>query len=450
MATAAERHRAPLGTRRDDGAGMVDQGNLRGVVGGNPKGAVLANGDGDSHEVRLVSEGETSGAGPSLALRPSRGKQWTPARGVKRDEASVGSGNTVPFAHRSASKRRSDASGPLAIGIVIDRRSHQLLSLIFAAFASGCGAASMPDTAVGTLEMVESDLGPMQPARVVRVAVREGDTVTVGDTLAVFAIPTLDASQAQAEARLAAARESQSELSNGARKQELARAEAELQALEADVARTSADLQRIEPLATKGDVSKAALDAATASARASAARRDAARSSLGLLREGARSERRLAAAADVRGAAAAGAAIRATARDLVLIAPADGVVLSRNAEPGEVLSAGQSAVTIGQPARPWARIFVSQFVVPSLHVGDTLTAVLDRDSTVYRGRVVAIATKAEFTPRVALTDQERSDLLFGVKIEFADPANRLKAGLPVTVRLPPTAKAPAAPSSVGK
>ena len=57
-------------------------------------------------------------------------------------------------------------------------------------------------------------------------------------------------------------------------------------------------------------------------------------------------------------------------------------------------------------------------------------------ATAFRGRVAAIATKAEFTPRVALTEQERADLLFGVRIEFRDDTRRLHAGLPITVELP--------------
>jgi HlyD family secretion protein len=46
---------------------------------------------------------------------------------------------------------------------------------------------------------------------------------------------------------------------------------------------------------------------------------------------------------------------------------------------------------------------------------------------------VAINDKAEFTPRVALTEEERADLLFGVKVELADTTGVLKPGLPATV-----------------
>ncbi|MES2521297.1 MAG: HlyD family efflux transporter periplasmic adaptor subunit, partial [Gemmatimonadota bacterium] len=184
---------------------------------------------------------------------------------------------------------------------------------------------------------------------------------------------------------------------------------------------------------------RAALEAARAASRSSAERRGALREGLRLLQGGARVERRRAAQAEADAARAGADAMRASAGDLVMLAPMDGVVTSRHAEPGEVLGPGQSALTIGAPSRPWARVYVSQFVLQALSVGDTLVARLDGDTTTYRGRVVAIATKAEFTPRVALTDDERADLLFGVKLEFDDPDGRLKAGLPITVVLPPSA-----------
>lgn len=304
--------------------------------------------------------------------------------------------------------------------------------------ATACSRAAAPDTAVGTLEMVEVNVGPLQAARAVRVLVQEGDAVKAGDTLAVFSTPTLTSAMAQADARAAAAEDAARELASGARPAEIARAEKELQVAEADAARTAADLARLEPLAARGDVSRATLDAARAAAQATGARRDAAREALRLVREGARSERRQAAAAEARGARAAADGVRATANDLVLVSPVDGVVSSRNVEPGEVLAAGQSAVTVAQPSRPWARIYVSQFVLPRIKPGDTLAAHLDGDTTTFRGRVSAIATRAEFTPRVALTEQEREDLLFGIKVEFDGQGDRLRAGVPITVTLPPS------------
>jgi len=57
-------------------------------------------------------------------------------------------------------------------------------------------------------------------------------------------------------------------------------------------------------------------------------------------------------------------------------------------------------------------------------------AAIDRD---FGGTITSIKPNAEFTPRVALTERERADLVFGVKVEFADTTGMLKAGLPITV-----------------
>ena len=108
---------------------------------------------------------------------------------------------------------------------------------------------------------------------------------------------------------------------------------------------------------------------------------------------------------------------------------------ARLAEPGEVLPAGVPAITVGDERRPWVRVYVGQGILPTLKLGDTVTAVLDDfPDREFPGAIVALATKAEFTPRVALTERERADLLFGVKVQFVDTSAMLKPGVPVTVR----------------
>lgn len=315
--------------------------------------------------------------------------------------------------------------------------------LVLTAALGACQSAHADGTVVGTLEQVEVDVGPLQPARALRVLVDEGDAVTIGDTLVVFSTPNLAATGEQLEARAVAAARAAEELARGARPAEIARARAEAEAANAEAERAAADLSRLEPLAARGDISRQQLGAARAAVQVTASRRDAAREALRLVEEGARRERREAAAAEAQSARAAVDAWRATAGDLVLRAPVDGVVTSRHVEPGEVLGAGQSAISVGQPSRPWARVYVGSAVLSRLKVGDSVTAWLDGDSARFVGRVVSINTRAEFTPRVALTEQERADLLFGVKIEFAAPTSSsgatLRAGLPITVRLPTTA-----------
>ena len=55
----------------------------------------------------------------------------------------------------------------------------------------------------------------------------------------------------------------------------------------------------------------------------------------------------------------------------------------------------------------------------------------------FDGRVVEIATRAEFTPRAALTVEEQANLVFGVKVALAPTNGTLKAGLPAEAQILP-------------
>lgn len=305
-------------------------------------------------------------------------------------------------------------------------------------FACGCAGADQDSVvATGTLEVVEVDVAPITTARVMRVLVDDGDSVRVGDTVVILTQSTAQAVIEQGEAQVEASRAGLSELEHGARTAEIHRAEAELRAAESEATRTARDAERARALARTGTIPLQQRDAAEAAARQSAARRDGARQSLLLLQQGNRPERIAAAKAQVQGAQAGLSAVKATVGDLILLAPISGVVLSRNTQPGEIVTAGQSTVTLGEVHRPWVRVYVNARDIPSVAVGSTAHASLDGlPGRSFTGRVVAINSKAEFTPRVALTEDERADLTFGVKVEFADTTGALKPGLPVTVSIP--------------
>jgi HlyD family secretion protein len=306
---------------------------------------------------------------------------------------------------------------------------------------SGCARGDRDSIiATGTLEVIEIDVAPITTARVVRMLVDDGDSVRAGDTLAILVQPTSQSEIAQRQAQVEASRAGLSETEHGPRAAEINRAAAELNAAQAEATRTAADLRRARALARTGAIPLQQRDAAEAAAKQAAARRDAARQALLLLQQGSRPERIAGARAEVAGAQANLSAAKALVGDLTLTAPVAGVVLSRNAQPGEIVTAGQSAITLGETRRPWVRVYVNESEVPSVKVGSTARAVLDGlPGRSFTGRVVAINTRAEFTPRVALTEDERADLTFGVKIEFTDSTGALKPGLPVTVTIPKTA-----------
>lgn len=307
-----------------------------------------------------------------------------------------------------------------------------LVPLVFAA----CRPPADGAVAHGTIEVRETHVSPIVAARVVQVNVDEGSLVRRGDTLALLTRASVAPAIERERARLSAARATLSDLEQGALTEERRAALADLAGAEADLDRTRKDLKRIKALADAGATSPQQLDAAAANNAVAQSRRDAAAERLDLLRRGGRPDQVRRARADIESARAVLSAAEADLNDMVLLAAADGVVLDRYAQPGEVLAAGEPVLTLGATHDPWVRAWVPQSLVANLRVGQQAVVKLDAGPQEYPGTITLISPRAEFTPRAALTEQERADLMFAIRVAVHDTTGLVKPGLSATVRFP--------------
>ena len=144
-------------------------------------------------------------------------------------------------------------------------------------------------------------------------------------------------------------------------------------------------------------------------------------------------------------ARAALAAAAVGAGRTVLRAPFAGVVTTRHREPGEVVAPGAPVLTVLDRDDRWVRVYVPEDRLGAVALG--ATAVLRSDTfpgKTYEGRVVHLASEAEFTPKNVQTPEERVRLVYAAKVRIVgDPAFELKPGLPVDVELPLAAPAAA-------
>ena len=311
-------------------------------------------------------------------------------------------------------------------------RSALLLSLSVIA----CSSQRDRITAQGTIEVDETDVIPTVRGRIIRIQVAEGDLVKAGDTLVTLESSTLPDDLAERRARVARAEAELRDLALGSRPEELARAEAVLRSAVAEDLRAARDLDRMEELGAADAVSQQEVDLARAEAAEARGRKDAAEQSLELLRAGATRDELAAARSKLAEAKAYLAQGEATDGELTLVAPVDGVVMPHYFRVGEVVEAGEPVVTTADASHPWVRVYVNQRDVPSLRIGASAEAMLDgAPDRPVPGRVVAINHKAEYTPRVALTNDERADMMFGVKVALSPENGSVRAGLPTTVHL---------------
>ncbi len=305
--------------------------------------------------------------------------------------------------------------------------------LSFLALFAACGPRSDAVSATGTIEYTETDVAPDLSGRLGVLRAHEGDRVSAGDTLAILTAATMPADLQRQEAIAIDARAQLKDLEAGARPEEVARAEADLRRAESDLLLAQENRRRIEPLAAKGTLSAQRGDEVRAAETQATERRATARQTLLQLRNGPRSETIAAARARVGQAQAALTSLQARAGELVLVAPTAGRVRGTWFEPGELVPTGRPVLTLADDTRPWVRVYVGQSAFAAITPGSSATARLDVEGEALTGHVVAMSDKAEYTPRVALTESERADLTFWVKVTLDDSTGRAKAGLPVTV-----------------
>jgi HlyD family secretion protein len=123
---------------------------------------------------------------------------------------------------------------------------------------------------------------------------------------------------------------------------------------------------------------------------------------------------------------------------LTLVAPLDGVVLTRSVEPGEMAAAGASLLVVGQLQSLTITVYIPEDRYGEINLGQSADIQVDSfPAEVFSGRVVHIADKAEFTPRNVQTSEGRRTTVFAIQLALDANDGRLKPGMPADVTFIP-------------
>jgi HlyD family secretion protein len=126
----------------------------------------------------------------------------------------------------------------------------------------------------------------------------------------------------------------------------------------------------------------------------------------------------------------------AAARVAEILAPADGTVINRLAEPGELVAAGRPIATLIDLSGLYVRVFVAEREIGKIRLGNPARIYADAfPQSHFPGRVTEVAQQAEFTPKEVHMKDEREKLVFGVKVAIDNPQGHLKPGMPVDVKI---------------
>jgi len=316
-----------------------------------------------------------------------------------------------------------------------------MLALVTFALGGCSGRSGDANTLVlhGNVDIRQVSLAFEEAGRIATLSAEEGDRVKAGAVLATLDVTTYRLQAEQATAQLAAQKQALLKLRNGSRPEEIAEAAARLDQAKADAARAADDVIRLKAIGahTAGQaISAEDLDHAERQAATAGAKVRELDQALRLARIGPRAEDIANAEAEVR-AAEAQLALLHHAVDLgTLRAPGDAVVRSRLLEPGDMASAQRPVFALALVHPKWVRVFVGEPDLGRVRMG--LSAHVTSDThpgQPIAGHVGYISSVAEFTPKSVETEELRTNLVYEVRVLVDDPANALRLGQPVTVRL---------------
>jgi HlyD family secretion protein len=336
----------------------------------------------------------------------------------------------------------------------------------------------------GRIEGDDSAVAPKTSGKVMEITVREGDSVTAGQVIARLDDAQVRAQEAAAQAALVDAQakaqsaneqisvlqeqllqsQLQSTQSTTDADGRVRQAQADLTAAEADLAQQQAALKlavfnrdAYTRLAKTGAVSEqqglqaeATAEQQAAAVAAAQRRVESARGALttaqanldnpkirdsqvaGMKRQIVQQEAQVAAAkAQTQQAQAQLTEAEANRADLTVMAPFTGTVLTRTAEPGEVVQAGTAIITLLDLSKVYLRGFIPDGEIGKVKIGQPAHVFLDSaPDKPLDGYVLRIDPQATFTPENTYFRNDRVKQVVGVKLQLTQGIGFAKPGMP--------------------
>ena len=293
----------------------------------------------------------------------------------------------------------------------------------------------------GNVDIRSVDLGFRVAGKIAEIKFEEGDKAGKGDILAVLDRVPFEHELELANAQKDSAAALLEKLQNGSRPQEIIQAQNVVDELLSTLKTIELEYERFAALVDAGRVSRQSFDDITARKDATAAKLESARQNLSLIKEGPRKEDIAVAAASLAAAQAGFEIAKVRLSDTSLIAPTDGIILTRAQEPGAIVAAGQTVASLSVENPVWVRAYISEPDLGRIYPGMAAEIFTDtHPDKPYTGHIGFISPEAEFTPKNVETAKLRTDLVYRLRIIADNPDHGLRQGMPVTVRLDLTQK----------
>lgn len=292
-----------------------------------------------------------------------------------------------------------------------------------------------PETIQGQVEVSEYRVSSKVPGRILEIRVKEGDYVNVGDTLAILDAPEVRAKMTQAQSAENAAAAMDEMANNGARQEQVRGAFAVLQQAKAGLEIAQKSYNRVQRLYDEGVMTAQKRDEAFANYKALEAQVKAAQSQYDMARNGARSEEKKAAAAQVNRAKGAVAEVNSYIHETMQIAQMAGEVSDVYPKVGELVGTGSPIMSVSLMNDIWGTFNVREDQLNGMKVGSIITAFVPAFKKEIRMKVYYIKDQGSYAVWKATKSNGQYDLkTFEVKARPMDKLEGLRPGMSLILK----------------
>ncbi len=305
-----------------------------------------------------------------------------------------------------------------------------LIVILVAVIAVGFFIPKRQEVIQGEAECSEYRVSTKVPSRVLEIRVEEGQSVRKGDTLAVMEAPEVQAKLTQATAARSMAEAVETKARNGARRQEVQGAYEMYMKAKAGLEIARKTYERVERLFQNGVMPEQKRDEAKAQFDAAQATVIAAQSQYEMAREGARSEDKAAAAAQVSRAQGAVDEVSSYVGETVLTASADGMVTEIFPHVGELVGSGAPIMNVAMTDKVWFTFNVREDRLQSFRNGKECSVFVPALDKSVKARVTRIKNVGNFAAWKATKALDGVDLkVFEVRITPVDKIDGIVSGM---------------------
>lgn len=292
-----------------------------------------------------------------------------------------------------------------------------------------------PETIQGQVEVSEYRVSSKVPGRILEIRVKEGDYVNVGDTLAILDAPEVRAKMTQAQSAENAAAAMDEMANNGARQEQVRGAFAVLQQAKAGLEIAQKSYNRVQRLYDEGVMTAQKRDEAFANYKALEAQVKAAQSQYDMARNGARTEEKKAAAAQVNRAKGAVAEVNSYIHETMQIAQMAGEVSDVYPKVGELVGTGSPIMSVSLMNDIWGTFNVREDQLDGMKVGSIVTAFVPAFKKEIRMKVYYINDQGSYAVWKATKSNGQYDLkTFEVKARPMDKLEGLRPGMSLILK----------------